>query len=383
MKLPSQRHVFEIPDDIAYLNCAYMSPQMRPAREAAGRALERRAQPWKITPADFFRETEEARALFAELVGSDADGVAIVPSVSYGMAVAAANVEVERGQKVVVLEEQFPSNVYCWRELGNRTGAKLVTVRRPADGEWTDAVLDQIDESTAVVSVPNCHWTDGTLLDLARIGDAARAAGATFVVDAIQSLGAYPLDVKEVRPDFLVCPSYKWLLGPYGLGFLWVDEKNRGGTPIEHNWINRAGSEDFAHLVKYRDDFQPGARRYDVGERSNFILLPMALAALRQILSWGVENISETLADLTGLVEEEAAKLGMEATPASIRAPHMLGLRIGSRVPEDLATRLAGQGVYISVRGDSLRVSPHLYNTGEDVSRLFSALKEHVRVRSA
>jgi selenocysteine lyase/cysteine desulfurase len=382
-KLPNQRHLFEIPEDVAYLNCAYMSPQMRPAREAGERALERRAHPWQITPGNFFEEVEEARTLFARLIGGDADGVAIVPSASYGIATAAANVHVEEGQSIVILEEQFPSNVYPWLELAKQRKASVVTVPRPEDHDWTAAVLDHIGQSTAVVAVPNCHWTDGSLLDLVRIGERVREVGAALVVDAIQSLGVYPLRIAEVKPDFLVAPAYKWLLGPYGVGFLYAGEEYRDGMPIEHNWINRAGSEDFAHLVKYRDDFQPGARRYDVGERSNFILLPMALAALRQILSWGVENISETLADLTGLVEEEAAKLGMEATPASIRAPHMLGLRIGSRVPEDLATRLAGQGVYISVRGDSLRVSPHLYNTGEDVSRLFSALKEHVRVRSA
>jgi selenocysteine lyase/cysteine desulfurase len=235
-------------------------------------------------------------------------------------------------------------------------------------------VLDDLDEDTAVVAVPNCHWTDGSLLDLARIGERAKEAGAALVVDAIQSLGAHPLDVREVRPDFLVASAYKWLLGPYGIGFLYADEGWREGTPIEHNWINRRGSDDFSRLVGYQDAFQPGARRYDVGERSNFALLPMANEALRQILHWGVENVSATIGVLTALVEREAKDRGVEAIPAKMRARHMIGLKHGSGSPEDLAAQLAAQNVFVSVRGETVRVSPHLYNTEEDINRLFAAL---------
>jgi selenocysteine lyase/cysteine desulfurase len=226
------------------------------------------------------------------------------------------------------------------------------------------------------VAVPNCHWTDGTLVDLARVGERARQAGAALVVDGIQSLGAHPFDVAEVGPDFLVASAYKWLLGPYGVGFMYVDEAYREGTPIEHNWINRRGSEDFSRLVDHEDTFQPGARRYDVGERSNFVLLPMANAALRQILAWGVENISETLGGLTALIEEEARKRNIEAIPAKRRARHMLGLKLGTAVPEDLAARLARENVFVSVRGESVRVSPHLYNTERDIERFFEVLEQ-------
>ncbi|MGB3681982.1 MAG: aminotransferase class V-fold PLP-dependent enzyme, partial [Rubrobacteraceae bacterium] len=199
-------------------------------------------------------------------------------------------------------------------------------------------------------------------------------AGAALVVDATQSLGAHPLDVSEVKPDFLVSAGYKWLLGPYSLGFMHVGKKYREGTPIEHNWIVRERSEDFARLVDYRDGFQPGARRYDVGERSNFVLMPMATAAMRQILDWGVKNISETLGLLTDRIEKAATEFGFETGPADYRGRHMIGLRLGRDVPEDLATRLAAQNVFVSVRGESLRVSPHLYNDGKDVERLFETL---------
>jgi selenocysteine lyase/cysteine desulfurase len=374
-----ERGLFEIPDNVCYLNCSYMSPQLRSVRAVGQRAVERKSRPWQITPRDFFEDSETARALFAELVGGEADGVALIPSVSYGIAIAAANVPVERGQGIVVLAEQFPSNVYPWRELAKKKDARLVTVPRPADYDWTNAVLERVDEGTAVVAVPNCHWTDGSLLDLARVGEAVRAVGAALVVDGIQSLGARPFDVSEVRSDFLVTSTYKWLLGPYSAGFMHVGERFREGEPIEHNWINRRGSENFAALVDYEDAYGPGARRYDVGERSNFALLPMANEALRQILAWGVPNVAEFLGGLTALIDKEARERGMEAVPSERRASHMIGIKLPPEAPEDLAARLASENVFVSIRGRSLRVSPHLYNTERDVERLFDSLTRHVR----
>jgi selenocysteine lyase/cysteine desulfurase len=374
MILENQHELFEIPEGVAYLNCAYMSPQLRSVREIGERAVARRSRPWEITPDDFFEDAEKTRSLFALLVGAEADAVALIPSVSYGMAVAAANVKVEPEENILVLEDQFPSNVYQWRELAERSGADLVTVPRPAEYDWASEILELLDDNVAVVAVPNCHWTDGSLVDLPRVGERAREVGAALVVDAIQSLGAHPFDVEEVRPDFLLTSAYKWLLGPYGVGFMYVGEDYREGTPIEHNWINRRGSEDFSRLVNYEDAFQPGARRYDVGERSNFVLLPMASEALRQLLDWGIENVAETIGGLTDLIETEAGRRGLEAVPAKRRARHMIGLRLGARVPEDLAARLAKEKVFVSVRGESVRVSPHLYNTEKDVERLFEVL---------
>ncbi|MDQ3913179.1 MAG: aminotransferase class V-fold PLP-dependent enzyme [Actinomycetota bacterium] len=377
--LGSQRHLFEIPGEVAYLNCAYMSPQLRTVRAAGEEAIVRKSHPWEISPRDFFQSSETVRELFARVAGGDAEGVAIIPSVSYGMAVATANIPVRAEQNVVVLAEQFPSNVYPWRELAKREKATVVTVPRPRDHDWTTATLERIDSRTAVVAVPNCHWTDGAMLDLTRIGKRAREVGAAFVVDATQSLGVRPLDVSKVRPDFLASAAYKWLLGPYSLGFLYVGENYRSGTPIEYNWISREGSEDFARLIEYTDAYGPGARRYDVGERSNFVLLPMAIAALHQILSWGVENISRTVRNLTNLIEAEAKNLGIEAVPAPMRVEHMIGFGLGPGAPEDLAVRLAEDNVFVSVRGKSIRVSPHLYNTERDVERLFYSLAKHLR----
>lgn len=372
--IPCQRHLFEIPDDVAYLNCGYMAPLMRSVTEAGIAGVTQKARPWTITSRDFFDSSEQARALFARLVSAQPGDVALIPAASYGVSVAARNVRFAKGQRVVLLADQFPSHVYSWRDLVARRGGEIVTVERPEAGDLTAAVLAAIDERAAVVALPHCRWTDGALVDLERVGARCRAVGAALVVDATQSLGALPFDVRKVQPDFLIGAAYKWLLGPYSIGFLYAAPTWHEGEPLEHGWITRAGSENFAGLTRYRDDFQPGARRFDVGERSNFALVPMASAALRQILDWGVEAIAETLTRRTGEIAQRAAALGLSALPLGERAGHYLGLQFADGVPAGLPDALAREHVYVSVRGSSVRVTPHLYNSDADVERLFEAL---------
>ncbi len=375
MSLPSQRHLFRIPPDVTYLNCAYMSPLLASVIEAGHAGVEQKGQPWTIRAADFFAGPNLLRGRFAELLGATADDIALVPSVSYGMAVAAANLPLGTGQQVLVLEEAFPSMVYAWREQARRAGAELVVVPRPTDDDWTSAVLERIGERTAIASLPQCHWTDGGLLDLAEIGTRLRGVGAALVVDATQSIGAHPFDLGAIRPDFLVAAGYKWLLGPYGLGYLYVAPGRQAGVPLEQTWIAREGSEDFAGLTRYRDGFQPGARRFDSGEAANFVLVPMALAALEAIQRWGIPAIHESVSRLAGLIADRAAPLGLTAVAGNRRAGHYLGLRFPGAPPTGLLERLAARQVFVSMRGRALRVTPYLYNDEEDVERLVAVLR--------
>ena len=374
MTIPSQRHLFDLPEDVAYLNCAYMAPLMRPVVEAGLRGVRRKARPWEIAAPDFFSDPAHARALFANIVNARAEDVAIVPAASYGMAVAARNLPLGPGRTIVLLADQFPSNLYPWRAAAARAGAGIVTVDAP-DGDLTAAVLAAIDERTAVAALPHCRWTDGALLDLETIGERVRAAGGALALDLTQSAGALPIDMAKVRPAFAASACYKWLMGPYTLGFLYVHPDHHDGEPLEYGWSPRAGSEDFARLVDYRDEYAPGARRYDMGEMSNFHLLPMAVAALEQILAWGVENIARTLSAHTAAIAGRAREMGLDSQPAGRRAGHFLGLRFAGGVPPGLLDALAREKVYVSVRGSSMRVTPHLYNTDADVERLFSALE--------
>ena len=374
--IPCQRHLFDIPDDVAYLNCAYISPLMHTVVEAGIAGVRRKARPWQISPADFFTEADRARALFARLVGAEAQDIAIVPATSYGVATAAANIAVVPGKRIVVLAEQFPSNVYAWRALAKRTGAELYTVPRPADDDWTTGVLDALDGRTALLALPHIHWTDGAMLDLVRLGARAREVGAAFVIDGAQSLGALPLDVRAVRPDYLIAATYKWLLGPYGFGFLYVAPHRQDGRPLEEHWSARKDSQNFSLLVDYRDEYQPGAQRFDVGEKLNFHLLPMAIPALEQILAWGVDGIQATLRAMTDRLSARLMPLGVGTVPRDRRAGHYLGLRFPGGVPAGLAERMAAVKVHASVRGrDAMRVTPHLWVTPSDEDRFVEVLR--------
>jgi len=376
--IPSQRHLFDIPEDIAYLNCAYLGPLSRAVVAAGREASAKKSHPWEIGSEDFFTDTEIARTLFAGLINAGDDDIAIVPAASYGVSVAARNLPLAKDQTVVVLAEQFPSNVYAWRESAGRAGASVMTVARPQHGSLTRAVLDALDERTAIVALPHCHWADGALLDLESIGRRCRELGAGLVLDVTQSAGVMPLSVKLIQPDFLVAACYKWLLGPYSIGFLYVAPHRQDGKPIEFNWRARLGSENFAGLVNYEDTYLSGARRFDVGECANFHIIPAVISALQQIRDWGVPAIAKTLAARNAGIAERAAALGLESLDAERRAGHFLGLRFPQAFPEGLQDALRQARVYVSVRGDSLRITPHLYNNDADVDRLMHALEQTV-----
>lgn len=372
-RLPSQRHLFDIPAEVAYLNCAYFPPLARPVREAGRRALERSA-PWDVVPRDFFEPGERLRESFARLIGADADGVAFVPSASYGVGVAARNLTVGPGRTVVMVEEEFPSDVYPWRDKIAVEGGEIVVVPRPAEGPWTDGFLTAIDERTAVVMAQACHWTDGSAVDLVRVGGAAREVGAALVLDLSQSVGAVPFDVGTVRPDFVATVGYKWQMGPYAFGYLWAAEHHRGGRGLESTWTGRKGSDDFNRLVDYTDEKRPGARHFDSGEWSNFTLLPMAQAALDLIEEWRPERVAATVAPLTARIEAGTRRLGLRPVPAEARLPHLVGVRFPDGEPPGLRERLAADRISVSLRANAMRVAPHVYNDEGDVDRLLDAL---------
>jgi len=372
--LPPQRDAFDLPDGVAYLNCAFMAPQLRRVSEVGIAAVQRKQRPWRIGPADFFDHLERLRGLFAQLIQGDAEGVAVVPAASYAVSTAAANVSASGESRIVVLADQYPSNVYPWHDLARRSGASVVAVERPDDGDWTRAVVESIDERTVAVAVPNCHFMTGALIDVATIGEAARTVGATFVIDATQSLGVLPLDVNEVGADMVVAAGYKWLLGPYSVGYAWMAPHCRDWRPLEHHWAGREGSEDFAHLTSYTATFRPGARRFDGGEASNFVLLPMALAALETVAEWSVERVAATVEPLTAAVVNGAAAIGLPVH-AEPHARHIVGLRLPVGSPAAVVQGLAEAQVHVSLRGESLRISPYVFNTADDVERLLAALR--------
>ena len=375
--IPCQKDLFSISDDVVYLNCAFTSPLMKKAHFAGKAALDMKQNPWMITSSHFFSSMEDVRLLFGELIGSNADNIALIPAVSYGISIAAKNIPIADFENIVVLEEQFPSNIYAWQRKAKETGCSIKIVKRPKDNNWTNAVLNEIDKKTAVAALPNCHWTDGTTLDLSIIGEKCRENKTALVIDGTQSLGAMAFDVNEVKPDFLITAAHKWLLGPYGFGFCYIAPKwQDNGIPLEENWLNRKGSEDFSMLVDYREQYQPGARRFDVGEASNFSLTPIVKAALEQILAWKIENISQSIKNLIDYIRKTAEENNFSLPLEQYSAPHMTGILLKDNINKDLGVKLAENKIFVSIRGNNIRISPHLYNSKKDIDSFFNVLHD-------
>lgn len=375
MIIPNQRAQFDMPDDVAYLNCAYMSPLMHSVVEAMQMGAQSKIQPWTYTSADFFTPSEEFRTLAGRLINGDSENIAVIPSVSYGIQIAANALPLSNGGEILVIADQFPSNVYAWREKAKACGGRINTVVRPENNDWTEAVLQAIGPQTEIIALPATHWADGGFLDLEVIGMAGRAVGAALVLDLTQSLGAMPFDVQAVQPDFMIAACYKWLMGPYSVAMAYIAPRWQKSEPLEHTWMGRKGSEDFSRLVDYQDAFQAGARRFDMGEKSNPAQLKGANAALTQLLDWGVENTSATLGARNSKIADRARAMGMVVPNDNVRSPHYLGLGFPKAIPDGLLETLAAQNIFVSVRGSSVRVTPHLYNTDADVERLLEVLQ--------
>jgi selenocysteine lyase/cysteine desulfurase len=370
-----ERASFDIPEDVTYLNCAYLSPLLNSVVAAGREAVRRKAQPWKILHRDFFDEVEALRAAFSVLIDAEHDDIAIVPSTAYGIATAAANIALAPGDNIVIPAAEHASTYHKWRVMAAENSAELRAVEIGEDGDWTDAIVARLDERTRIVSVPNVHWSDGRSFDLDRIGRAAHAAGAAFIVDGTQSIGALPLSVRNLKPDYLTCSAYKWLLCPYGFAFLYVAPKNQGGRPFEEHYFHRAGAARHEGRLDQLPGYDRGARRFDMGERANFITNPMSIVALRQLAAWSVAGVQAQIAPVSEAIIAGAETLGYFAHPRSRRVPHLFGLRRRGGLPAKLGDILTEAKVFVSIRGDAIRVSPNVYNDAADVDRLLSALR--------
>ncbi|MGX7707387.1 aminotransferase class V-fold PLP-dependent enzyme [Methylobacterium sp. Gmos1] len=363
--LPCQRHLFEVPDNVSYLDAAAWSPLPRAVREAGEAGLLVKARPWEHPREAVPAQAERARGVAARLIGATTDDVAIMGSVSHAMATAAANLAVAPGGRVLRVADEFPSLRYAFDRLATARGLIVEEVPRPPDGDWTAALLSAIGRPgappVAVATLTPLHWTDGGLIDLDRLAPAIHAAGAALVIDATQAAGALPVDVGRWRPDFLAFPTYKWALGPYGLAFLYAAPHRQGGTAIEDNIGNRPPAA--------------GARRYDRGELNDPILLPMAATGLELVLSWDVSAVATRLRRLTDQLAEGVVGLSVSATARHLRSPHILGLRAAGGLPPGLADRLRQAGIFASERSGALRLSPHVWADEGDVKRCVEALR--------
>ncbi|WP_298955714.1 aminotransferase class V-fold PLP-dependent enzyme [uncultured Methylobacterium sp.] len=363
--LPCQRALFELPHDVSYLDAAAWSPLPRRVRAAGEAGLLAKARPWEHDREAGSAWAERARAAAAGLIGAGPDDVAVVGSVSHGIATAARNLVPVPGGRILRVADEFPSLCLAFDRVAAAHGMTVEAVARPADGDWTAALLAAIARPgaapLAVATLTPLHWCDGTLIDLERLAPAVRAAGAALVVDATQAVGAMPVDVARLRPDFLAFPTYKWVLGPYGLAFLYAAPHRQDGAPVEEN----AGNQRPA----------AGARRYDRGERDEAAGLAMAATGMEMIAGWGPAAVAARLRPFTEALAAGLADLGFAVPPPDRRAGHILGARRPGGLPDGLIARLRAGRVFASDRLGALRLSPHVWTDEAEIARALAALR--------
>lgn len=379
-----QRKKFNLNKKFAYLNCAYMAPLLKKVEKAGIEGIKAKRQPHKVAGEDFFNDAKTLRILFSDLINNpEPNRIVMIPSVSYGIANVVNNLPLAKGENIVVTKDQFPSNVYPWKNHCDKHDAELKLVA-PLDTEenrgkkWNEDILLAIDDKTKAVSLGHVHWADGTLFDLKAIRKKCDEVGAALIIDGTQSIGALPFDLQAINPDALIVAGYKWLLGPYTSGLAYYGPRFDGGEPIEQNWINRLHSQDFANLVNYQDEYEEGAMRYGMGQQSNFIANPMLISSIKEIRKWGVGHIQQYCADLITNPLQEINDMGLFVENKEARGAHLFGIKFPKDKMENLATALKVNRVSVSIRGEFIRVSPHVYNDERDMNKLLRALKSAI-----
>ena len=380
--LASQRALFEMPRSVCYLNSASYSPLPRRTLEAGRAAVARKGTPWTLDWSFASQQYERARTAAARLINADPSDIALISSVSYGVATAAKILTIPRDTRVIVLEDDHSSPVLEWHARADAGGFAVETVRRPDDGDWTAAVLGTIARPGAapvsLASISSVHWSDGGLIDVEQIAVALRQQGARFVVDATQGAGVLALDVRRLDPDMVIFPTYKWLLGPYGRAFLYVAKRHQGGVPLEQTASGRRNVR--AENAVYFGDlsYVSDARRYDMGERDHFISMEIASIGMEMVADWGAAAVAERLAMLTDRIADGLRDVGVRMTGRPVRAPHILSLGFKDGLPNGLTEGLASEGIYVAARLGRLRVSPHVYNDEDDADRFVAALAKRL-----
>lgn len=380
---------FDLPEDVSYLNCANISPLMHVAAQAGIEIIDRRRRPYTIAREEWFEPVETLKKNFAQMINcKDHRRIALIPSVSYGIATVVQNMTLDPNEEILVVAEQYPSNYYSWKSLADKTGARMqiVTPEKASKnrGElWNQRILDAISPQTKVVTIGNVHWADGTLFNLEQIGEKARRHGALLIIDASQSLGALPFDVQEVKPDALFTVGYKWLLGPFSLGMGYFGKFFDNGRPLEENWVNRKHSANFQNLVQYTDEYGPLAARYNMGQNSNFHLVPILNQSIAALNAWGISNIQDYCRKLTEQPVELLRKYGCIIEEDEFRTGHLFGIRFStSKDLNVLQERFLKDKIYVSLRGSSVRISVNVYNDENDMDRLVGSIQSFLKGRT-
>ena len=370
-----RRNEFPWADETTYLNHASIGPLPERTRLELDAFNRRRAMPFQLPDRDLFATLTESRRLLAGLIGATPEEIALTVNTSFGLGVVARALPLRAGDVVLVSDREFPANVYPWLRL-RETGIEVELVPTAASG-WPDEarLLERLeDPRVRALAVSLVQFSNGYQVDLAALSAATRRTGAYLVVDAIQAVGQLPVDLRRTPVDVLACGGQKWLLSPWGSGFVYVRrDLIRELRPPVTGWMAFEGTDDFTRLTSYSDTLRADARRFEL------ITLPYQdfagfNASLGLVLELGVERIQAHLQRLHAPILAWASRTGTAV--ASPTGPH--GSGILCLAPPDVGSayrRLKAARIICSLREGAIRLSPHGYNTVEEMERLVAVLE--------
>ena len=374
-----QKKLFSISNNIHYFNCAYMAPILKSAELASIKAIEKQRNPINFKPNNFFDHSQEIRIEYSKIINSKPNEIAIMPSTSYGFSSALNNIYPQKNKtNVVTIENEFPSGYFAIKKWSETNNKKLIVVEQKnmSPEKWNEKIVEQITTSTSIVLLSSVHWMNGTKLNLKEIGEKCKKVDAYFIVDGTQSVGAAPIDVKSLNIDALICAAYKWLFGPYSMALGYFSNKFNDGIPIEESWMNRLNAHQFSELTNYDSRYTAEAGRYNVGQTSNFILTPIMFEGLKQLNKWGIENISEYCKNLSSKTRELCEPLGIKFQDQNYSSSHLFSLELNNKNNIiELKEKLEKNNIYVSVRGEFLRISVNVFNDIKDIEKLVETLK--------
>ena len=372
-------------DDVTYLAIANHGPLPRVSLKALEASLELKRHPYKIEEPIYFDLPARVRGLFAKLTGALPEEVGITTGASAGLGAIAASLPWEHGDEGLVARGEFPAQVCTWGPLAAARGAVLRMVKPRGRFIAAEDFLEHLSARTRLVSASLVRFDDGSLLDAPRIASALAGTTCRLLLDVTQACGAIPLNFRALGADFAVCAGYKWLLGPYGTGFVWArQELSENIPPGPFFWIGAASEKGFSSL-----DFDPdeaghfswrapaGARRWDAAETASFFHLSALAASLEFVLRATPELVLEhNRALLTLMIDRLPRDRCFLASPdeTGSRGPYLCIAARNISSTRDLYARLREQKIYVSLRNGALRVAPYLYNTEEDMERLLRAI---------